>query len=317
MSTTARTILILIFAAAGVGAALAIAAMDPAALDSAALNSTAAIAESDSAQSGASKADAIANTPADAADTPANPAVSHQIPAAAVPTSGSDAQSQEALIAPLVDIIKTYASRADAPPAQSTPATNVAARQPQGTAEDDEPEEVEPRTRSTNAAGKADSNSAVAKTNLPEPPTRISAEGDGKITLHCRGSDIREVLELISQQAGLNIIPAKSVTGQVTASLPNVGLDEALDVIVKSAGFQWRREGKFIHVGSRDDFKAMDQASDHLATRVYRPNYVTAKELETLITPMLTPSIGRVKASTPAKTGVATDDTAAGGCSRL
>lgn len=305
MSTTARTILILVFAAAGVGAALAIAAIDPAALDS-----TVALTASDVA-----KTETPAGIPAAPIEIPAVPAVTQQIPAAAAPRSGTDSKSHDALIAPLVDIIKTYASRADGTASQpQTPAVaQVATRKAQDTADDEEPEEVQPRGRSTHAAGTPDSNSAVTKTNLPEPPTRISAEGDGRITLHCRGSDIREVLELISQQAGLNIIPAKSVTGQVTASLPNVGLDEALDVIVKSAGFQWRREGKFIHVGSRDDFKAMDQASDHMATRVYRPNYVSAKELETLITPMLTPSIGRVKASTPAKTGVATDDTAAGG----
>ena len=229
MSTTARTILILVFAAAGVGAALAIAAIDPAASDS-----TAA-----SVQSGSAKAETLTATPDSALETPANPAVTQPIPAAVAPAGVTHSASHDALIAPLVDIIKTYASRADGASSQSqTPsAAHVAARQPQGTATDEEPEEIQGGGRGPNTSATVDSKSAVAKTNLPEPPTRISSEGDGRITLHCRGSDIREVLELISQQAGLNIIPAKSVTGQVTASLPNVGLDEALDVIVKSAGF--------------------------------------------------------------------------------
>jgi type IV pilus assembly protein PilQ len=111
----------------------------------------------------------------------------------------------------------------------------------------------------------------------------------------------------------MNILPSKSVAGEVTAMLPNVGLEEALDVIVRSAGYLWRRDGKFIHVGSRVEFTAMDQASDTLGTRIYHPNYITAKELEQLVTPMLTASIGKVKATTPSGAGIATDDNSAGG----
>jgi type IV pilus assembly protein PilQ len=75
----------------------------------------------------------------------------------------------------------------------------------------------------------------------------------------------------------------------------------------------WRREDKFILVGTREDFKAIDQASDHIGTRVYRPNYITAKDLEQLITPLLTESIGKVKAAAPSKVGIAADGASAGG----
>ena len=57
----------------------------------------------------------------------------------------------------------------------------------------------------------------------------------------------------------------------------------------------------------------MEQALDRIGTRVYRPNYVTAAELQTLITPLLTEKIGVVSVSTPAEAGIATNDSSAGG----
>ena len=88
---------------------------------------------------------------------------------------------------------------------------------------------------------------------------------------------------------------------------------EALDAILKSTGFLARQEGNFLYVGAADDFREMEKTLDRVSTRIYRPNFVTATELQTLITPLLSDGVGFVSISSAAEVGIAADDANAGG----
>jgi type IV pilus assembly protein PilQ len=146
------------------------------------------------------------------------------------------------------------------------------------------------------------------------PPAKISRDAsDDRLTINVQNSDIREVLELLSHQGGLNILASKSVTGSVTASLTGVDIETALAAILKSTGYVARREKGIIYIGTPADFLAMDQTQDRLITRVYRPNYVKAADLQTLITPLLTPEIGRATVSTPSEIDIPNDQVKTGG----
>jgi len=141
----------------------------------------------------------------------------------------------------------------------------------------------------------------------------LAERGDGKLIIHFPDNDIREVLEMLSEQGDLNILASKSVQGRVSASLSGVDLPSALDAILKSAGYVARREGSFIFVGTPEDFEALDNANDRLGTRVYRPNYVSAAEMQKLIEPLLTEKVGVVSVSTPSEVGIESDSNTAGG----
>ncbi len=145
------------------------------------------------------------------------------------------------------------------------------------------------------------------------PKTRIDTEGNGQLSICIQDADIREVLELLGEEGNLNILAGSSVQGKVSATLRGVDIEGALDAILKSTGFVARREGKFIFVGTPADFDNIEQAMDRIGTRVYRPNYVTAAELQTLIQPLLTPTLGVVSVSSAAEVGIPTDDATAGG----
>ena len=148
--------------------------------------------------------------------------------------------------------------------------------------------------------------------NLPAPALQSVGEGDDHLQMNVRG-DIRDVLAGLSEQLGLNIIPTRAVQGNVSVSLSDVSAHQALDAILRSAGYASRREGNFIYVGTPEEFTALLQPPDKIGTRIYRPNYVTARELETLITPLISPEVGRIKATTASKTQIPTDSTDAGG----
>ncbi|HEX3869187.1 MAG TPA: secretin and TonB N-terminal domain-containing protein, partial [Pirellulales bacterium] len=144
-------------------------------------------------------------------------------------------------------------------------------------------------------------------THVPNP------EGDDRLTISMQDEDLREVLELLSEQGGLNILASDSVEGKVSAVLKDVSVEDALDAILKSTGYVMRREGKFIYVGTSKDFAELKTSLDRVGTRVYRPNYVTAKELQLLVTPLLTTGVGRVSVTTPAQVGISIDTNSAGG----
>lgn len=145
---------------------------------------------------------------------------------------------------------------------------------------------------------------------LPSPNT---GEGDANLHINIQNEDLRDVLELLSKQSGLNILASKNVGGSVSAVLNNVSVDEALSAILKSTGFTARREENFIFVGTPQDFIEMDHTADRIGTRIYRPNYVTAAELQQLIEPLLTAEVGKSSVTTAAATGIGSDDTVVGG----
>lgn len=154
-----------------------------------------------------------------------------------------------------------------------------------------------------------------------EPPveegptiTRSGAgEGDGQLRMQFTNSDIREVLDALAAAGNLNILASNSVQGTVSATLNGVSIDSALDAILRSTGYIARREANFIYVGTPEDFKNLEQSLDAIGTRVYRPNYITAAELQTLVEPLLTAGVGVVSVSTPAEQGIEADNNDAGG----
>jgi type IV pilus assembly protein PilQ len=152
------------------------------------------------------------------------------------------------------------------------------------------------------------------------PPTkgrqsirRIPGEGDNNLSINIQDADLRDVLGMLSEQGGLNILPSPGVQGKVSASLNGVDIDTALNAILRSTGFIAKRDGRFIYVGSPADFKLMDQSIDTVGTRVYHLNYVRASDIQSLVTPLLTPGIGTISVTAPANEGIAADSTKVGG----
>ncbi len=131
--------------------------------------------------------------------------------------------------------------------------------------------------------------------------------------MEIQNEDILVVLEMLAKQGNLNILPSKNVQGKVSATLHGVDVETALDAILKSAGYVARREGDFIFVGTPEDFQVFEQPQGKIATRVYRPRYIPAAELQALIQPLLTEQVGVATVTSPAETGIESDDTQAGG----
>ncbi|UUO08863.1 hypothetical protein M4951_11225 [Blastopirellula sp. J2-11] len=158
-----------------------------------------------------------------------------------------------------------------------------------------------------------------AENELPEPqplqtgPRIVRGEGDDGLTIVIQDTDIREVLEMLSEQGNLNILPTNSVRGTVSASLTKVDVQTALNAILRSTGYITLEENNFIYVGTPAELHAMNNMADRVQTRIYRPNYVRAVDLQTLLTPLLTAEVGVISVSSASQVGISADSNAAGG----
>ncbi|MDB5342653.1 MAG: type and secretion system protein [Schlesneria sp.] len=150
-----------------------------------------------------------------------------------------------------------------------------------------------------------------------EPTIKIvqgePGDADERFSIQVQDANLTEVLEMLGQLAGVNILASRDVQGRVSLNLQDVNVDKALDAILRSQGYVHEREGDFIYVKSAAEATAMKQANRKLITKIYQLHYINASEIQKLITPILTPEIGRHAITSPAQSGIAPTSTDAGG----
>lgn len=106
--------------------------------------------------------------------------------------------------------------------------------------------------------------SAVAGEAPPTPGPSEAEGGAGQaakpapkytgepISLDFKNADIQNVLRIIADVSGLNIVATEDVSGRVTVRLKNVPWDQALDVILQANGLDKERQGNVIRISSLD-----------------------------------------------------------------
>ena len=96
------------------------------------------------------------------------------------------------------------------------------------------------------------------KAVLKASPTQAGSE---RFSLQIQNADITEVLEMLSQTAGLNILAGAGVSGTVpSANLQDVTVEQALGAILRSLGLAYEREEDFIFVMTEAEQKAANSS---------------------------------------------------------
>ena len=103
---------------------------------------------------------------------------------------------------------------------------------------------------------------------------------DDNITLDFRDTDIRQIIKVIAQQSGTNIIAEKSVRGTVTVKLTDVYYEEAMNLIAKTNGFAVRKIGNTWILA---DEKKLISAFEKGLTITKRLQYAKAADVSKII----------------------------------
>jgi|GEM_PF-1942618 len=154
-----------------------------------------------------------------------------------------------------------------------------------------------------------------ANTETKQPVLKVSPNKGSHETfsLQIQDAEIIQVLDMLGELSGKNILAGQGVSGTITANLKNVTPAQALEAILRSRDLTSEKEGDFIYIMTPVQLEQKKKSSRKVVTKLYTPFYVTAKELQSLITPILTENIGIVSLTTPSEIGITPDDTNAGG----
>ncbi len=113
------------------------------------------------------------------------------------------------------------------------------------------------------------------------------------ISLDFQDVPVRQVLQIIAQVNGFNLVTTDTVTGNVTISLSGVPWDQALDMILRVKGLDKRLEGNILLIAPTEELTAREtqalqskkQVSDlaPLSTVNISVNYAKAANLATIL----------------------------------
>lgn len=102
--------------------------------------------------------------------------------------------------------------------------------------------------------------SAAAEQQVaPAPATPKVAAANKRLSLDFKGADLDDLLRLISEVSGLNVVAAHGLKDRkerdVTVRLTNVEWRQALDVILRAKGLSYEQDGNVIFVGSKTEIQ--------------------------------------------------------------
>nr|WP_299244008.1 type IV pilus secretin PilQ [uncultured Halomonas sp.] len=133
----------------------------------------------------------------------------------------------------------------------------------------------------------------LARTERPDEQRQRAAYTGKRITLNFQDIEVREVLAIIADFTGLNLVARDSVQGSVTLNLQNVPWDQALDLVLKSHGLASRQTGNVLVVAPAEEMAAMErrefeaqaqmQELAPLTTEYLQVRYAKADELASLL----------------------------------
>lgn len=123
---------------------------------------------------------------------------------------------------------------------------------------------------------------------VPADRVEIHQSGD-RVSLSVRELPLNRLLMLMAQQLGVNIVCADNLTSPVSVTLEKVTLEDAMTAVCSAAGACWAVNNGIVHVSSVNGTSKLPAEIQGRQVRVFRLDYVAAKDVETAIKPMLSP----------------------------
>lgn len=131
-------------------------------------------------------------------------------------------------------------------------------------------------------------NESISESDAGQTQT-TEIEKPGHVTIDFKNAEIESVLRVLATKSGINIVAGKDVSGLITIRLVDVPWETALNVILRTYGFAYERDGNIIRVTTIDNL-----AREELTTEVFALNYARSEEVSVSVVEMLTER-GKIK----------------------
>lgn len=137
------------------------------------------------------------------------------------------------------------------------------------------------------------------------------------ISIEVRDMAVRDVIQLIAEQSGANIVLAGGTDGNISLKLKQIPWDQALMIVMKSQNLGYVRQGTVLRIASLDKLKQENEsqkqileaqlAAEPLKVKIVPVSYASVTDLTSRITPFLTKNRGAVVADPRTSSLVITD----------
>lgn len=135
-----------------------------------------------------------------------------------------------------------------------------------------------------------------AESSSPPMQSAISKPNpQNKISLDIKGMDIIDVLKMLAQRSGMNIVVGKNVTGRVTLFLKDVDLWDAFEIILAANDLAYDKKGDIVNVMTQRDYELLygGRYQDKKIAKVMRLKYAKAQDLSRALT-QIKSNLGKV-----------------------
>jgi len=132
-------------------------------------------------------------------------------------------------------------------------------------------------------------------------PSKFQVAPNRIVALEIKEAEIRDVLRMLAEQFGLNIVISDKVSGKISVKFNNVSVDEAIDAIVTINGYAYTKKGNVIKVTTPEEVER-----EAPITRVFVLNNAIAEDLKPSLEKSLS-SIGTIEVNKRSNALVVTD----------
>lgn len=146
----------------------------------------------------------------------------------------------------------------------------------------------------------------------PDTPV-VQAGPDATIDLKANQTRLADILTQLADSTTRNIVIGAGVDDKrVTVSVRDMTLTQILDAILPGAGCRYQDRGQYIIVDSAENLLIKEVAAAPTVVEVIHLQYVSAKSVVGMVTPLLSPA-GKIVASPASDVGIESSDTDTGG----
>lgn len=117
---------------------------------------------------------------------------------------------------------------------------------------------------------------------------------NGLITLIAKDASLSDILSILAHDHGLNIVSSDAITQQVSVTLRDVPLADALNAILSIQGLSWSRRNNILSITKMSTDQAGGAIVQGRVIKVFPLSYVSGTEVEAVIKDLLSP-VGKVK----------------------
>lgn len=124
----------------------------------------------------------------------------------------------------------------------------------------------------------------------PDDAGQVEVKMSGKlVSLVAREASLNSLLTVLAEHTGLNIVLTDATNAQVTITLKDVRLEDALDSVLAITGNTWTRKNNIILVSNISNAGSLSTGVQGTVTRVFQLDYASATDVSQAVTALLSP----------------------------